>query len=142
MSEQHPVEIIMARGLMSNMTTAAFLVDNGGTLIFFNDAAGELLGVRYEEARPMPAEEWGTQRIVSATGQAREIEASAFPIVGRGGQTGAIAIFWDRSGYAGTDLRRARLGAEPGRGHDPLRRQHLVRAFACRQPAPGQTGSK
>jgi PAS domain-containing protein len=60
-ADQHPVELILARGLMSNLMTAAFLVDPEGTLIFFNDAAGELLGVRFEEAGPMPAGEWGTR---------------------------------------------------------------------------------
>ena len=119
----------MARGLMSNMTTPAFLVDNGGTLIFFNEAAGELLGVRFEEAGPMVAAEWGTRftptevdgrplpfeelplaiainearpahrllRIVSAGGAERVIEVTAFPIVGRTGQSASLAIFWDRS---------------------------------------------
>ena len=58
---QQPVEIILARSLMANLTTPAFLVDTVGTLIFFNDAAGELLGLRFEEAGPMPAEEWGTR---------------------------------------------------------------------------------
>jgi PAS domain-containing protein len=46
---------------MSSLTTPAFLVDPDGTLVFFNDAAGELLGLRYEEAGPMPPEEWGTR---------------------------------------------------------------------------------
>jgi PAS domain-containing protein len=128
--EQNPVEVIMARGLMSNMTTAAFLVDNGGTLIFFNEAAGELLGVRFEEAGPMAAAEWGSRltpsapdgrplpleelplaiainegrpahgllHIVSAVGRERDIEVTAFPILGRTGQSASIAIFWDRSG--------------------------------------------
>jgi PAS domain-containing protein len=127
--EQHPVEVIMARGLMSNMTTAAFLVDNDGALIFFNDAAGELLGVRFEEAGPMAAAEWGSRftptaldgrplpleelplaiaitegrpahglmRIVSGLGEERDIEVTAFPILGRAGQSASIAIFWDRS---------------------------------------------
>jgi PAS domain-containing protein len=58
-TEQHPVELIMARGLISNLTTAAFLVDADGVLVFFNERAGELLGVHYEEAGPMPPEEWG-----------------------------------------------------------------------------------
>jgi len=49
----------MARGLISNLTTAAFLVDADGVLVFFNERAGELLGVHYEEAGPMPPEEWG-----------------------------------------------------------------------------------
>jgi PAS domain-containing protein len=60
-AEQYPVEIIMARGLMSNLTTAAFLVDRGGTLVFFNEAAGTLLGLQFEDAGPMPAEEWGAR---------------------------------------------------------------------------------
>jgi len=58
-TEQHPVELIMARGLVSNLTTAAFLVDSEGVLVFFNERAGELLRVHYEEAGPMAPEEWG-----------------------------------------------------------------------------------
>jgi PAS domain-containing protein len=58
-SHQHPVEVIMARGFMSNLATPAFLVDDAGNLIFFNEAAGELLGVRFEEAGSMGPDEWG-----------------------------------------------------------------------------------
>jgi PAS domain-containing protein len=61
MSAQHPVEMIMARGLMANMTTPAFLVDTAGTLVFFNDAAAGLLGISFEEAGPMEASEWGSR---------------------------------------------------------------------------------
>lgn len=59
--EQQPIELIQTRGLMSSLTTPAFLVDPAGTLVFFNDAAGELLGLRYEEAGPLAAEDWGTR---------------------------------------------------------------------------------
>ena len=59
--EPHPIELIQTRGLMSNLTTPAFLVDTEGTLVFFNEAAGELLGLRYEEAGPMDPQEWGTR---------------------------------------------------------------------------------
>jgi PAS domain-containing protein len=128
-ARQHPVEIIMARGFTSNLATPAFLVDETGTLIFFNEAAGELLGVRFDEADLMGPEEWGARfsptaldgrslsleelplaialneyrpahsamRIRSQKGDMREIEVSAFPVVGRSGPHGAIAIFWDRS---------------------------------------------
>ena len=58
---QHPVEIILARSLMSNLTTPAFLVDVAGTLVFFNDAAADILGLRFEEAGPLPAQDWGTR---------------------------------------------------------------------------------
>lgn len=51
----------MARGLMSNLATPAYLIDRDGTLVFYNEAAGELLGLTFEEAGPMPAEEWGAR---------------------------------------------------------------------------------
>jgi PAS domain-containing protein len=51
----------MARGFVSNLVTPAFLVGPDGTLVFYNEAAAELLGVRFEEAGPMPAQEWGTR---------------------------------------------------------------------------------
>ena len=111
---------------MSNLATPAFLVDNDGTLVFYNEAAADLLGVGFEEAGPMPAQEWGTRFdpvgldghelaveelplsvalsqgraahsafvIRSSSGEERTIEATAFPIVGHEGRTGAIAIFW------------------------------------------------
>jgi PAS domain-containing protein len=128
-ADQHPVEIIMARGFMANLTTPAFLVDRDGVLVFFNEPAGELLGVQFEEAGPMPPEEWGgrfeptdadgqplpveelplaiaiggrpahrAMRIRSADGGSYDIEVTAFPVAGRSGQTGALAIFWDQSG--------------------------------------------
>jgi PAS domain S-box-containing protein len=59
--DQRPVQLILARGLMSNLTTPSFLVDARGTLVFYNEAAGELLGLRYEEAGPLILEKWGTR---------------------------------------------------------------------------------
>src|SRR5439155_1000052 len=41
-THQHPVELIMARGFTSNLETPAFLVDDAGNLIYFNESAGEL----------------------------------------------------------------------------------------------------
>src|SRR5437764_10536256 len=58
-AHQHPVEVILARGFTSNLATPAFLVDEAGTLIFYNEAAGELLGVRFEEVGAMGPQEWG-----------------------------------------------------------------------------------
>jgi PAS domain-containing protein len=124
--EQHPVELIMARGFMANLSTPAFLVDRRGVLVFYNEAAEQLLGLTFAEAGPMPADEWGARfeptapdgrpvcvedlplgvallegrpahaplRITSAAGHAEQIEVTAFPVIGRGGQSGALAIFW------------------------------------------------
>ena len=46
---QRPLELILARNLMSALSTPAFLVDEGGILVFYNESAGLLLGKRFEE---------------------------------------------------------------------------------------------
>ncbi len=48
---QRPLELILARNLMTSLSTPAFLTDESGALIFYNDAAGHLLGRRFEEVR-------------------------------------------------------------------------------------------
>jgi PAS domain-containing protein len=60
-SAQKPLELILARNFLSSLATPAFLVDTPGTLIYFNDAAGALLGKRFEETGPMTAAEWGAE---------------------------------------------------------------------------------
>ena len=57
---QRPLELILARNLMSALSTPAFLVDEGGVLVFYNEAAGMLLGKRFEELGTVGAEEWGS----------------------------------------------------------------------------------
>jgi PAS domain-containing protein len=57
---QKPIELILARNLISSLSTPAFLVDQGGVLIFFNEAAGTLLGKRFEEVGTVDASQWGS----------------------------------------------------------------------------------
>ncbi len=57
---QKPIELILARNLMSSLSTPAFLVDEGGILVFYNEAAGMLLGRRFEELGKVGPEEWGS----------------------------------------------------------------------------------
>lgn len=56
---QRPLELILARNLMSALSTPAFLVDEGGVLAFYNEAAGMLLGKRFEELGTVGPQEWG-----------------------------------------------------------------------------------
>ena len=56
-----PLELILARNLISAITLAAFLVDPDGKLVFFNDAAGELVGKRFEEVGRLRQEEWASE---------------------------------------------------------------------------------
>jgi PAS domain-containing protein len=56
-----PIELILARNLISGIHLAAFLVDPDGVLIFFNDAAGELIGQRFEEVGRLRRDEWNSE---------------------------------------------------------------------------------
>ncbi len=57
---QKALELILARNLMSALSTPAFLVDEGGLLVFYNEAAGTLLGKGFEELGVVGPEEWGS----------------------------------------------------------------------------------
>jgi PAS domain-containing protein len=50
--------LILARNLLSSLSTAAFLADRTNAIIFYNEAAGALLGRRFEESGTMSAEQW------------------------------------------------------------------------------------
>jgi len=60
-SSQKPIELILARNLLSSLTTPAFLVDDKGALVFYNEAAGHLVGRRFEETGQMDAAQWATE---------------------------------------------------------------------------------
>ena len=49
----HPLVLILARNLVASVTVPAFVTDEEGAVVFYNDAAGELLGRRFEETSSM-----------------------------------------------------------------------------------------
>jgi PAS domain-containing protein len=55
---QKPLELILARNLLTSISTPAFLVDDHAELVFYNEAAGALLGRPFEDAGRMTPEEW------------------------------------------------------------------------------------
>jgi PAS domain-containing protein len=55
------VELILARNLVSAVELAAFLIDPRGVVVFFNDAAGELIGRRFEEVGELGREQWNAE---------------------------------------------------------------------------------
>jgi PAS domain-containing protein len=59
--DQKPLELILARNFLTSLSTPAFLVDGGGALVFWNEAAGGLLGMSFEEFGRMPPDEWSKQ---------------------------------------------------------------------------------
>lgn len=50
--------LILARDLASRLATPAFLVDEEGTLVYFNEAAEAVLGRTFAEAGELEAKEW------------------------------------------------------------------------------------
>jgi PAS domain-containing protein len=57
-SPQRPIELILARNLLSSLSTPAFLASGPGEIVFYNEAAGKILGARFEETGGMSPEEW------------------------------------------------------------------------------------
>jgi PAS domain-containing protein len=56
-----PVELILARNLVSGIRLAAMLIDADGVIVFFNDAAGDLIGRRFDEVGQLTREEWSSE---------------------------------------------------------------------------------
>ena len=75
---QQPLELILARNLMSVLETPAFLVDDDGVMVFFNEAAGDLLGKRFEETGRLTREEWNEIGPVDADGN--RIDSEDMPL--------------------------------------------------------------
>ena len=55
---QKPLELILARNLLTSLSTPAFLVDDEAALVFYNEAAAAVLGRSFEDAGRMTAEQW------------------------------------------------------------------------------------
>jgi PAS domain-containing protein len=52
--------LILARELASNLATPMFLLDAAGTLVYFNDAAEQLIGKPFAEVGEITGGEFGT----------------------------------------------------------------------------------
>jgi PAS domain-containing protein len=55
---QKPLELILARNLLTSVTTPAFLVARDGTLLFYNEGAGALIGRPFEDTGQLDLLEW------------------------------------------------------------------------------------
>jgi len=58
MSTAKAIQIILARQLASCVAMPILLVDDEGTLIFYNEPAEAILNQRFEETGEIPADEW------------------------------------------------------------------------------------
>ena len=54
------LEIILSRQLADCLSIPIFLVDPNGNLLFYNEAAEDLLGQRFDETGALTVSEWST----------------------------------------------------------------------------------
>jgi PAS domain-containing protein len=60
-ASEQPLELILARNLVSIVSLAALLVDIEGRIVFYNDAAAEIVGSPFEEIGTITQEEWNAR---------------------------------------------------------------------------------
>jgi PAS domain-containing protein len=56
---QKNLPLILAREFASNLATPLTIMDEEGTLVFFNEPAEQIIGQTYAEVGELPAEQWG-----------------------------------------------------------------------------------
>jgi PAS domain-containing protein len=109
-----PIEIILLRELADHLSTAVFVVDPAGDLLYYNEPAEHLLGRRYDETGALRLAEWST--IFKPTnGRGVPIAADTLPLsVALESQRPAQGRMWIR-GLDGT-RRRLEVTAIPLQG--------------------------
>ena len=60
MSEQQPVEMILLRQAASYLTIPVWMMDREGNLLYYNEPAERLLGMTFDDAGPVHADQLAT----------------------------------------------------------------------------------
>jgi PAS domain-containing protein len=110
-TQGRPLELILARNLVSLVSLAAVLVDVDGQIVFYNDAAAELVGRRFEEIGIMSREEWSA-RYGPVDDQGAALALDELPL--------AVAVREGRPSYARLRVRLERGVVEVEAGALPL----------------------
>ena len=99
--------LILSRQLASNLASAMFLVDADGDLVFYNDAAADLIGKPFDQLGQMSAWDWGGMLHL------QDLEGNE---IKRGQSPAGVAFFQRRPSHQvlsaqGFDGRRRRIEA-------------------------------
>ena len=80
MAPQQPVEMILLRQLASYLTIAIWMMDADGNLVYYNEPAEKLLGITFDAAGPVHADQ--LSEMFRATDlEGNPLDDSALPIV-------------------------------------------------------------
>jgi PAS domain-containing protein len=77
---QRNLVLILARDLADKLASAVFVVDRVGTLVYYNERAGELLGQTYAEAGSMRVDQW-SRAFEPSDVEGRPLDPSELPLV-------------------------------------------------------------
>lgn len=77
---QKPLEIILARQFADSLNMAIFIVDPEGNLIFYNEPAEEILGIRFGETGSMPVDKWAAM-FTPTDADGKPLPPEALPLV-------------------------------------------------------------
>lgn len=81
MSTQQPVEMILLRQLASYLALPIWMMDQEGNLLYYNEPAEKLLGVQFDDAGPLHADQLTTMfRTTDLEGE--PLEDAELPVVG------------------------------------------------------------
>jgi PAS domain-containing protein len=80
MANQHPIELILARHWAETMSHPMWIAAASGDLLFYNEPAEAILGVRFDEAGTMPAAELA-ERFVTCDLDGSAMPAKELPLV-------------------------------------------------------------
>jgi PAS domain S-box-containing protein len=78
--QQRNLVLILARDLADKLASAVFVVDEEGTLVYFNEAAAEILGRTFGEVGMLREQEW-SQAFVPMEFDGRELTPDQLPLV-------------------------------------------------------------
>jgi PAS domain-containing protein len=98
--DEQPLELILARNLVSIVSIAALLVDVEGRIVFYNDTAADVIGSPFEEIGTMSRRDWNA-RYGPVDDAGAPLKARELPL--------AVAVREGRPAYA-----RFRVRAEGG----------------------------
>jgi PAS domain-containing protein len=76
---QHSIELILVRQLASGLAMPTVVADATGALVFINESAERLLGIRFDELDDMPFEAWSTA-FNPPEGHARTVPPDRLPL--------------------------------------------------------------
>ncbi|HEX6299265.1 MAG TPA: PAS domain-containing protein [Acidimicrobiia bacterium] len=77
---QQPVEIILLRQVASYLSIPVWVMDSDGNLVYYNDSAESLLGIRFDDVGPIHADQLREMFRVTDL-QGAPISESSVPVV-------------------------------------------------------------